>query len=102
MKFKNSLFYVQRQIDAFLRIYQVFARVYVNDIVIFSHILKKYISHLHIVFQLLDNYEISLFLKNFFLKYFIINFLNQKIDVFDLTIAIDKLKIIIKLNFFIR
>ena len=50
MKFKNSSFYVQRQIDAFLRIYRVFARVYINDIIIFSHILKKYISHLHVVF----------------------------------------------------
>ena len=99
MKFKNSSFYVQRKIDAFLRIYRVFARVYVNDIVVFSHILKKHISHLHVVFQLLDNYEINLSFKKFFLKYFIVNLLNQKIDAFDLTTTIDKLKIIVKLNF---
>ena len=83
-----------------MRIYRVFARVYVNDIVIFNHILKKHISYLHIVFQLLDNYDINLSLKKFFLKYFIVSFLNQKIDAFDLTIAIDKLKIIVNLNFF--
>ena len=100
IKFKNSLFYVQRQIDAFLQIYQIFARVYVNDIVIFNYILKNHISHLHVVFQLFDNYEINLSLKKFFLKYFIVNLLNKKIDEFDLTTTINKLKIIIKLNFF--
>ena len=100
MNFKNSSFYVQRKIDVFLRIYRVFVRVYVNDIIMFNHILKKHISHLHIVFQLFDNYDINLSLKKFFLKYFIVSLLSQKIDVFDLTIAIDKLKIIVKLNFF--
>ena len=99
MKFKNSSFYVQRQIDAFLRIYRVFARVCMNNIIIFNYILKKHISHLYIVFQLFDNYEISLFFKKKILKYFIVNFLSQKIDVFDLTTAIDKLKTIIKLDF---
>ena len=49
---------------------------------------------------MLDNYDINLSLKKFFLKYFIVSLLSQKIDVFDLTIAIDKLKIIVKLNFF--
>ena len=99
IKFKNSSFYVQRKIDVFLQIYRVFARVYMNNIVIFNYILKKHISHLHVVFQLFDNYEINLSLKKFFLKYFIVNLLSQKIDAFDLTTTIDKLKIIVKLNF---
>ena len=68
----------------------------------FNHILKKHISHLHVVFQLLDDYDINLSFKKFFLKYFIVNLLNQKIDAFDLTTTTNKLKIIIKLNFFIR
>ena len=98
--FKSSSFYVQLKIDVFLRVYRVFARVYVNDIVMFNYILKKYISHLYIVFQLFDNYDINLSLKKNFLKYFIVSLLSQKIDAFDLIIAIDKLKIIVKLNFF--
>ena len=55
---------------------------------------------MHIVFQLLNNYNINLSLKKSFLKYFIVNLLNKKIDVFELTTIIDKLKTIIKLNFF--
>ena len=89
---------MQRKIDVLLRVYRVFAHIYINDNIIFNHILKKYISYLHIVFQLFDKYNINLSFKKFFLKYFIVNLLSQKINVFDLTIAIDKLKIIIKLK----
>ena len=55
--------------------------------------------HLHSMFQRFNFYDINLFFKKFFFDYFTIALLNQKIDVFDLIIAIDKLKIIIKLNF---
>ena len=51
------------------------------------------------MFQRLNFYDINLFLKKFFLDYSTIALLDQKVDVFDLTIAVDKLKIIIKLNF---
>ena len=99
MRFKNSSSYVQRRIDAILRDFRDFARVYVNDIVVFFNILEKHITHLHSMFQRLNFYDISLFFKKFFLDYSTIALLDQKVDVFDLIIAIDKLKIIIKLNF---
>ena len=57
---------MQRKIDVLLRVYRIFARVYVNNIVIFNYILKKHISHLYIVFQLLDDYRINLSFKFFF------------------------------------
>ena len=100
MSFKNSSIYVQRKINVMLRIYKVFARVYVNDVMIFSHTLKKHIVHLHAIFELFDFFDITLSSKKSFFDYFTIALLNQKIDVFDLTTTIDKLKIIMKLNFF--
>ena len=99
MKFKNSSTYVQRKIDVILRMYRKFAKIYVDDIVIFNRILKKHIAHLHVVFQLLNFYDINFSLKKSFLDYFIVTLLNQKIDAFDFTTTIDKLKTIFKLNF---
>ena len=99
MKFKNLSFYEQRKIDDLLRSFRVFARVYVNNIIMFSRILNEHIFHLHSIFQLFETYEINLNFKKSFLKYSIIVLLRQKIDAFDLIIAIDKLNAIVKLDF---
>ena len=50
INFRNSSIYVQRKINQLLRKYRVFARVYVNDVVIFNKILKKHIQHLTMIF----------------------------------------------------
>ena len=70
-----------------------------NNIIVFNHILKKYIKHFYVIFQILDNYCISFFLKKFYLSYFIIALLSQKVDIFKLFTATDKLKTIMKLKF---
>ena len=100
MSFKNSSIYVQRKIDVILRVYREFAKAYVDDIVVFSHTLKKHLAHLHIIFQLMNSFGISLSSKKSFLDYFTIALLNQKIDVFGLIIVVEKLEVIVKLNFF--
>ena len=100
MRFKNFSVYVQRKIDAILRVYRVFVRVYVDDIVIFSKTLKKHLIHLREIFQLLNSYNIRFSFKKSFLEYFIVALLKQKIDVFDLIIVANKLVVIINLRFF--
>ena len=75
------------------------AKAYVNDIVIFSKILKKHKKHLHAVFDLLNAKEMILSLKKFFIKYLIVTFLNQKIDAFDLIMIINKIDVIKRLDF---
>ena len=100
MKFKNSSLYVQRKINSLLRAFRVFARVYVNDIVVFNHTLKKHLSHLNQIFQLFEFYDISLSFKKFFLDYFTVALLEQKMNAFEFIIVVDKLAAIIKLNFF--
>ena len=99
ISFKNSPAYVQRKIDAILRVYRVFVKVYINDIVVFNKILIKHLVHLRDVFQLLKSFNIQLFSKKLYLKYFTITLLKQKINVFDLTIVSDKLTVIINLKF---
>ena len=100
IKFKNSFAYVQRKIDAILRIYRVFAKAYVDDIVVFSRILKKHLNHLRQIFQLLNSYDIRLSFKKSFLNYSIVVLLDQKIDVFDFIIVANKLVVIVNLKFF--
>ena len=99
MGFKNSPPYVQRKIDAILRVYRAFARAYVDDIVVFSQTLEEHIQHLHAVFQLLDSYGISLSPKKSYLGYPTVALLGQKVDAFGLTTAADKLAAIAKLDF---
>ena len=100
MRFKNSSVYVQRKIDAILRVYRVFVKIYVDDIVMFNKTLKKHLIHLRKIFQLLNSYNIRLSFKKSFLKYFIVVLLKQKIDAFEFTIVVDKLIVIINLRFF--
>ena len=99
MGFKNSPPYVQRKIDAILRVYRAFARAYVDDIVVFSQTLEEHIANLHSVFQLLDSYAISLSPKKSYLGYPTVALLGQKVDAFGLTTAADKLAAIAELDF---
>jgi hypothetical protein len=43
MGFKNSVSYVQRQIDRILRPVRYFARAYINDVVVFSKTLEEHL-----------------------------------------------------------
>ena len=101
MNFRNNFAYVQRQIDVILRQYRVFVRTYIDDIVVFNKILKKYLKHLTKVFELFR--KLNIFFKFFktFLNYFIVVLLEQKINNFNFITTKKKLKIIFKLQFFV-
>ena len=84
MNFRNNFAYVQRQIDVVLRQYRVFARVYIDDIVVFNKILKKHLKHLTKMFELFRRLNIALKFFKMFLNYSIVVLLQQKIDNFEL------------------
>ena len=69
MGFRNSSAYVQRQIDALLREFRDFARIYVDDIVIFSYTLENYMNYLRKMFTLFQKYNIVIKLFKIFLRY---------------------------------
>ena len=99
MKFINSVSYIQCQIDDILQSLHEFVQVYINDIVMFSKTLKKHKNHLHHFFSLLIERNIVINLKKTFIRFLIIQFLNQKISSLNLTIIKEKMKIIAKLKF---
>ena len=99
MNFRNSSIYVQRKIDQLLREYRVFARVYVNDVVIFNKILKKHIQHLTIIFELFVKLRINLKFFKTYLSFFFVILFDQYVIAMSLTIVVEKLKIIFKFRF---
>ena len=50
IKFKNFSIYVQRKINTILRVYRVFVKTYVDNIIIFNKTLKKHLTHLREIF----------------------------------------------------
>jgi hypothetical protein len=99
MGFKNSVSYVQRQIDRILRPFRDFSRAYVDDVVIFSKTLKEHITHLHQVFQCFLEIGISIGPSKAFIGFPSIKLLGQYIDSFGLVTAEDKIKAISQLEY---
>ena len=99
MRYKNFSIYVQRQINRLLRRFRRFARVYVNDIVIFFKIVEKHILHFRAIFDIFQQNNVFIKFSKTILNYFFVQLLRQKVNSFDLFINEKKLKIIVKLFF---
>ena len=99
MRYKNSFAYVQRQIDRLLRKYRYYARVYVNDIIIFFKTIEKHAAHLRAVFEMFQVNNIFIKFTKTFFDYFSVALLEQKVNFFDLLTSIDKLKTIARIQF---
>ena len=99
MSYKNSSTYVQRQINRLLRFYCKHAKIYVDDIVIFSKILKEHKKHFRVVFDTFQFNNIFVKITKIFVDYFSVQLFDQKINFFELVIVENKLKVIIKLKF---
>ena len=99
MNYKDSSSYVQRQTNKLLRFYKHFAKIYVNDIIIHSQILKKHITHLQILFQMFRVKRISLAIDKSFLFYSSITLLDQRINSLDMFISTEKIIAIISFRF---
>ena len=99
MSYKKSSLYVQRQTNKLLRSYKKFARIYVNDIIIYSRTLKEHLNHLIIIFQLFRNKRVSLTLIKFYLNYSSMILLNQRVNSLSMFIFAKKIVAIISLRF---
>src|SRR5205814_8203843 len=67
------------------KFHKFFICCYINDIVIFSKILKNHFKHLNTVFNLFDKMKIILKEVKTHLNYSSIILLNQQVDDFDMT-----------------
>ena len=94
MRYKNSSVYVQRQIDRILKFCRIFARAYIDDVVIFSKTLNEHLSNLRSIFDLLKRNNIFINSVKTFLKYSFVNLLSQHVNSLDLSTNKKKIKTI--------
>ena len=98
MNCRNSVVYVQRQMNILLRQLQAFVKAYIDDIVIRSKSLSEHLHHLHQLFSLFVKRNINLNLIKIFLSYFEVTLLKQRVNAFDLSIIENRLKVLTSLT----
>lgn len=89
MGFRNFAAYVQRRIDTILRSERPFAWAYIDEIVIFIRIFEENIEPLKSGFQKLKIFKIVLGIREYFLDYFAVELLGQRVDAVGLASADD-------------
>ena len=100
MSCRNSVAYVQRQMNTLLRQFRDFAKVYIDDIVVRSKSLTEHISHLRQSFRLFVRKNIDLNLVKIFLSYSKVTLLEQRVNAFDLLIIENRIKTLTSLKMF--
>ena len=99
MNFKNSFAYVQRQTNLFFKNMREFAKIFIDDIIIFSRIKKKHLKHLKTIFERLFFYNVIFNFVKKILSFFFLILLNQIMNALKFIIAKKKLIAIIQLIF---
>ena len=84
MNYQESSSYAQHMMNMIFKFHKFFIYCYIDDIVIFSKILKNHFKHLNIVFNLFDELKIILKKVKTYLNYLLIILLNQWVDDFDM------------------
>lgn len=95
----NMSVYVQQMMNQILWSHQTYLWAYVDDIVIYSVTLTEHMLHLQQIFDELTSKRICLTSNKFFLKYLLIQLLNQQVNALNLTTAEAKLVIITSFEF---
>jgi hypothetical protein len=93
IEYKNSPSYVQQIINIILRPYRQFIRCYVDDIIIFFKIFKKYIEYLDTIFELFNRIGITFKNSKIYFDYLLIILLKQRINNLNTTCAEDRIAI---------
>ena len=99
MKYKNFVIYIQRFIDFILWKQRTFAKIYINNIIIFSNIFEKHVEHLQTIFKILIFKWINILFIKSFLCYSSIKLLKQRMNALNMTISENKFAAISKLKF---
>src|SRR5436190_23025659 len=84
MSYQEFFLYAQYMMNMIFRFHKFFIHCYINNIIIFSKILKNYFKHLNTVFNLFDELKIILKEVKTHLDYSSIILLNQQVNDFDM------------------
>ena|SRR5437773_5973387 len=84
INYQKSSSYAQCMMNMIFKFHKFFICCYIDDIIIFSKILKNYFKHLNTVFNLFNELKITFKEVKTHLNYLLIILLNQQIDDFDM------------------
>jgi hypothetical protein len=99
MNNRNSIAYVQRQMNILLNDLRKFVKVYINDIICRSKSFAEHLKHLRVLFRIFRRKEIIINSLKIFLSYQSVILLEQRVNALELTTAKKKLKAIALLKF---
>lgn len=94
MGYINSVAYVEWEIDNILRDIWAWARVYVDDIIYGVRSFLNLIQKLRILFEIFQEYNISIKPTKSYLNYLDIYLLDQQVNFLGLTTSVEKFKAI--------
>ena len=86
MNYQKFSLYAQYMMNMIFYSYKFFVCCYIDDIVIFSKILKNHLQYLNMIFSLFNKFEIIFKKVKTHLNYLSIILLNQWVDDFDMII----------------
>ena len=96
---RNSIAYVQRQMDTILRDFRDFVKAYIDDVVVRSTSLDEHLMHLRKIFSLFEKLGISIKLTKAFLGYSDVDLLGQRVNSLGMSTSEEKLRAISLLKF---
>ena len=99
-RLRNSLFYVQKQIDRVLRSYKNYFKAYINDMIVFSKTKQNHMTHLRKIFNILIENNIIVNSLKAFIEFSFVTLLKQRMTSLKLSIEAEKIKVISSLFFF--
>lgn len=99
MSNRNSVFYVQRQMNHILKNVRHFAKAFIDDIVIKFRSFNDHVAHLRKIFSIFCKFNISIKSTKVFLNYSNVVLLRQRVNVLRLSTTDEKLKIIAEFKF---
>ncbi len=99
MSNRNSVTYVQRQMNILLNDLRKFVKAYINDIICRSKIFQEHLKHLRTLFRIFLRKNITINSLKTFLSYLSVILLEQRVNALELITAKEKLKTIALLKF---
>ena len=85
---------MQQQTDKILQKHCVYAKTYINDIIIFFKTLAEHLKHLWQVFITLQNHRVVLGSKKSFLGYSSVSLLDQWVNSLSISTSVEKIRAI--------
>ena len=99
MNNRNSVSYVQKQMNIIFQTMKHFAKAYIDDVVIRFKSFNEHLMHFQTIFEMFSKCNIFIKSIKVFLKYLDVTLFDQKVNALNLSITKDRFKVISRTKF---